>query len=1006
MNRADFDVNKNAGLFATTDSATLANFSLVGGSIIGGYSQSAGAIAAYAYFTNVWNLSSDLDVTAIGGTYVGGLFGQLVSYSDLDNKLSALSNSFSTGQVTGSYSVGGLVGYAYNATISNSYYNSLVSNSGDYSGGLVGYASDTDIGSSYAAGGVTSEGYYDGGLVGYAGGSNFIYNSFAANTVEGGDMDYVGALVGYLDGDLAFDNSNYDAGLSGLTNCLGGNPDTEECYAVNTMEDQNTAYYMNNSANAPLNTWDFEGGWATTDSYPVLQGFSLTPNTPSNLHSTKATSSRVFLDWTSVSGADSYEVQYRPTDGDEEWIDYNHTNGDASDTTVNGLTHNTEYQFRVRSVNTNGSSSETAPITVSTTSQIYNITNCDQLQDVAGDLDGSYKLMNGINCSATEDWNGGAGFWPIANFNWAEPFTGTLDGDGWAIDGLTINRASENDDSSALFYATSGGATIKDFSISGDVVGRYSAGAVVAFAHNSFIENIQSSVNVTSEEEGEACTGGLVACYNVDSYEDGHIMNSSTSGNISGKWGVGGIVGYAYKLVLSHSYSTSLIAGESSVGGIGGLINDSFVADVYSRGGVYADEEFGYVGGLFGSAGSTLIVRSYSSDLVVGDKYVGGLIGESSNTQIQSSFSESAVSGNDAASNGGVIGHDGGGTVLLGVYFDQTRTEQENCIGDAPDSCLAFNADGSDEFHYYGSTSLTPLDQWDFEGVWVAHDDDLPTLAGTPSQGDSDIVVVPTTTSITVKWGVVNDNGSPVTGYELFYKKHGTSTWIPVTIDPVLSTEATVAGLTPSTQYDFSWRPFNAYGGGTRVEFYTWTKDAAAPATAKSVVVITSTAKAESASTTDESSSGIYLDDFTEYALGTGKQLELTVGQVVHFTVIRDDVKENHTATVKEVGVDYVTLTIASTPFDVRVNVGETKTITIEGLEAIQISLNSISDGIASIQFSRPSVAPLAAAATTTQSQNTSFSELFGIICLLISAYLVILALKPRNHQGHVAAAH
>jgi mucin-19 len=1010
INRDYVDGSREAGLIYYADHANIVNLSLVGGSITGG--NTSGAFAAYAYATNAYKLSSDLDVTALNGSYVGGLFGEFWSYNGINHGLVSLSNSYSTGQVSGSYTVGGLVGWSMEATITNSYYNGLVSATDEYSGGLVGYGESIDILSSYAAGGVTSTSYYNGGLVGWLNGDNFIASSFAANTVEGSDTDYIGAIAGYNNGNIAFQNDSYDAGISGLSNCLADNSDGDDCHAVNTMENQNSAYYMNNNTNAPLNTWDFEGTWRTTDSYPVLQGFNFTPDNPS-LTTGSATSSRVKLNWNEQSGIDHYVVQYEASSAEGEgWVDYHHLDSpDANSVTINGLTHNTSYDFRVKAVGTSGESDWSNVVTKSTTNQIYNITNCDQLQDMQGDVAGTYTLQNYIDCSDTVDWNGGAGFWPISNMDWQNPFSGSLDGDGWGIGNLSINRTGPYDDNSGLFY-TVNLATIKNFNISGNVDGRYAAASIAAFANNTNFENIHTSMDVTTYEGGEGCTGGLVACLGNESYDSGHIVNSSSSGEINGYWDVGGLVGYAYKLTLSHSYSTSFLTGYEFVGGLVGYMSDSFASDIYSTGGVSADNTEGRVGGLFGGIYSTYIDRAYSSDQVFGTYYVGGLAGDSANSQIHNSFSESAVSGADGESRGAVVGVDSGGTVLFNTYFDQNRTEQDYCIGNVypVGGCESFNTDGSDQAHYFGSTSLTPLDTWDFNGTWVAHDDGLPTLSGVPFLEDQGIKAQTTTTTITVSWEGADPNGNPITGYELYYKKGGDSAWIPVTINPALATSATVSGLTPSTRYDFSWRPINANGKGSRIEFYTFTKDAAVTTPNKSVVVVTSSAKKSAQATAADESAAleINLDDFSEYAIGTGKTLDLFVGQIVHFTITRNGVVEHHSATVKEVGGDYVILTIASTPFDLRLQVGELKTVTIDGEAVMQISLNSINGGVASLQFSKLATA-VALPATTTPAQSITrdLANFFGLLCLMMAAYLAYEAAMPQKpHKRRTAGAH
>lgn len=144
----------------------------------------------YAGATGFTNLHSDSDVYATGNN-VGGLFGNLTQ--------STLSDSYSTGSVTGlgGYT-GGLIGNHYMSssdlyTLTNTYATGDVTGGGyGYTGGLVGSAS-VPILSSYSTGNVIGSNVYIGGLVGSS--YQNIENSHALGTVEG-TGSYVGGLAG------------------------------------------------------------------------------------------------------------------------------------------------------------------------------------------------------------------------------------------------------------------------------------------------------------------------------------------------------------------------------------------------------------------------------------------------------------------------------------------------------------------------------------------------------------------------------------------------------------------------------------------------------------------------------------------------------------------------------------------------------------------------------------------------------------------------------------------
>lgn len=165
--------------------ATISN-SYATGNVISTSANAGGLIGSLGE-ANVSNSYAVVNVT--GTNYVGGLVGRV--FQNNGN----VSNSYATGNVIGTgYNVGGLVG-ANNSKIEASYATGEVT--GDYSvGGLVGWNGQycDGIFNSYATGKVTSAGDNVGGLVGYNGGK--IEDSYATGNVTG-DSE-VGGLVGLI----------------------------------------------------------------------------------------------------------------------------------------------------------------------------------------------------------------------------------------------------------------------------------------------------------------------------------------------------------------------------------------------------------------------------------------------------------------------------------------------------------------------------------------------------------------------------------------------------------------------------------------------------------------------------------------------------------------------------------------------------------------------------------------------------------------------------------------
>ena len=177
-----------------------------------------GGLVGYTYEGTVSMSYSTGSVT--GGMGVGGLgVGGLVGWSEAGT----VSNSYSTGSVTGvtgSGGVGGLVGYNYEGTVSNSY------STGDVTGGtgsggvggLVGYNYEGTVSNSYSTGDVTG-GTGSGGVGGLVGGSNIGTVSDSYSTGNVTGDSHVGGLVGVNGGTVS---DSYSTGSVTGNNDVGG----------------------------------------------------------------------------------------------------------------------------------------------------------------------------------------------------------------------------------------------------------------------------------------------------------------------------------------------------------------------------------------------------------------------------------------------------------------------------------------------------------------------------------------------------------------------------------------------------------------------------------------------------------------------------------------------------------------------------------------------------------------------------------------------------------------
>ncbi len=207
-----------------------------------------GAILAYYNDGNV----ADCRVSGhvLGSQYVGGL----VAFSDWSR--GSILRCCSTATVTGTGSVGGLVGHN-----SAKMYQCFAAGSVSGEGKVGGLAGSHDYGSRihncYVRGSVRAEGY-GGGLIGYAP-SFSVYRCYAANSVSGtGD---IGALVSNSSFGTVFDYSRHfwDAQVSGVSSEQGTGLETAQMQMAQTFLDAGWDF-VGETANGTDDIWWIDEG--------------------------------------------------------------------------------------------------------------------------------------------------------------------------------------------------------------------------------------------------------------------------------------------------------------------------------------------------------------------------------------------------------------------------------------------------------------------------------------------------------------------------------------------------------------------------------------------------------------------------------------------------------------------------------------------------------------------------------------------------------------------------
>src|SRR5690554_6146631 len=219
----------------------------------------------------------------------------------------------------------------------------------------------------------------------------------------------------------------------------------------------------------------------------------------------------------------------------------------------------------------------------------------DAVRNYLGDTSVHFKQVANIDLSSWGNWL------PIQNgssISSENVFRGVYDGGGYKISNMTCQH---NRYYVGLFgYITS--ATIK----------------------NVFVENC--NVN------GDTNVGSLVGDTSSGSNT---ILNCYSSGNVSGRSTVGGLIGSCYDgTTISNCYFSGNVSGTNWTGGLIGSSSSAKISNCYSSGSVSGDSP---VGGLIGLC-SGRITNCYSSSSVSGGGSVGGLVGGGSGAKISNCY--------------------------------------------------------------------------------------------------------------------------------------------------------------------------------------------------------------------------------------------------------------------------------------------------------------------------------------------------------------------------------
>ena len=233
----------------------------------------------------------------------------------------------------------------------------------------------------------------------------------------------------------------------------------------------------------------------------------------------------------------------------------------------------------------------------------YTVYNANGLMNVAELVNGGKTDIN-ITLDKNIDLTGKV--WTPIGTSFRNSYTGTLDGGGHSITGLTVTT---NDQFVGLFGCLGEAGTVK----------------------NVVMEGVQITCN-----HGSGYAGGVVGS------SDGTIENCSVSGSVSGTVYVGGVVGLQWFGSITGCSSSATVKGMVDVGGVAGQTNaGATLTACYATGNVTLElDPIKNIsgGGLVGFNGGSSVIACYATGNVTstgsstGKVHIGGFLGDNYTT--------------------------------------------------------------------------------------------------------------------------------------------------------------------------------------------------------------------------------------------------------------------------------------------------------------------------------------------------------------------------------------